>query len=97
MLNSKERAKLRSYASKLDATVIIGKDGLNDNVLTLIKKGLESKELVKVSVLDSAELSAKDYLIESSEKLGAEQVCSIGRKFCLYKYSTKKGVKHIEF
>lgn len=97
MLNSKERAKLRSLASKLDATVIIGKDGLNDNIITLIDKGLDAKELVKVSVLDSAELSAKEYLIESSEKLNAEQVCSIGRKFSLYRYSTKKGVKHIEF
>ena len=40
MLNSKQRARLRSYASTIDATTIIGKDGLTDNVLEQIDKQL---------------------------------------------------------
>lgn len=97
MLNSKQRANLRSKASAIDATTIIGKDGLTDTVLAQIDRELLARELVKVSVLDGAELSAKEYLQEASEKLKAEQVCSIGRKFVLYRLSNKKGIKHIEF
>lgn len=97
MLNSKQRAKLRSVASKLETMVIIGKDGLTDNVLDLIDKQLYAHEMVKVSVLECAEESAKDYLHKTAEALKAEEVCSIGRKFVVYKMSNKKGIKHIEF
>ena len=96
-MNSKQRAKLRSLASTIEATTIIGKDGLTDTVLEQIDNQLHSRELVKVSILEGAELSAKEYLNIASEKLKAEQVCSIGRKFVLYRLSNKKGIKHIEF
>lgn len=97
MLNSKQRAKLRSIASSLDTMVIIGKDGLTENVLKLISDQLYAHEMVKVLVLEGAELEAKDYLHKTAEKLSAEEVCSIGRKFVVYKMSNKKGLKHIEF
>lgn len=97
MLNSKQRAKLRGVASTIDATTIIGKEGLTETVLAQIDRELLARELVKVSVLEGADGTAKEYLQVASEKLSAEQVCSIGRKFVLYRFSTKKGVKHIEF
>ena len=97
MLNSKQRAKLRSIASTIDATTIIGKDGLTETVLAQIDRELYARELVKVSVLEGADCSAKEYLQVASEKLKATQVCSIGRKFVLYRLSDKKGIKHIEF
>ena len=97
MLNSKQRAKLRSIASTISATTIMGKDGLTDTVLAQIDRELTARELVKVSVLETAEASARDYLIEAAEKLNAEQVCFIGKKFVLYRRSNKQGIKHIEF
>lgn len=97
MLNSKQRAKLRSIASTIDATTIIGKDGLTETVLAQIDRELYARELVKVSVLDGADCSAKEYLQVASEKLKATQVCSIGRKFVLYRLSNKQGIKHIEY
>ena len=52
MLNSKQRAKLRSYASTIDATMIIGKDGLTDNLLEQIDKQLkrEPRSLPKMKI-----------------------------------------------
>lgn len=97
MLNSKQRANLRSIASTLQPMVMIGKDGLTDNVLEQIENQLHAHEMVKVSVLDGAEESANDYLHQVAEKLKAEEVCSIGKKFIVYKLSNKKGLKHIEF
>lgn len=96
-MNSKQRAKLRSLASTINATTIVGKDGVTDMVLAQIDRELEARELVKVSVLEGAELSAREYLTLSAEKLGATEVCSIGRKFVLYRRSKKEGIKHIEF
>ncbi|MBR7172409.1 MAG: YhbY family RNA-binding protein [Clostridia bacterium] len=97
MLNSKQRAKLRSLASTISATTIMGKDGLTDTVLAQIDRELTARELVKVSVLETAEESARDYLIQAAEALKAEQVCFIGKKFVLYRRSNKQGIKHIEF
>lgn len=97
MLNSKQRAKLRSIASTIQATTIMGKDGLTETVLAQIDRELTARELVKVSVLENAEETARDYLIQSSEALKAEQVCHIGKKFVLYRRSNKQGIKHIEF
>lgn len=96
-MDSKQRAKLRGIASGIDATTIIGKDGLTETVLAQIDRELYARELVKVSILEGAELSAKEYLKIAAEKLKAIEVCSIGRKFVLYRFSNKKGIKHIEF
>ena len=97
MLNSKQRAKLRSLASTLDAMVMIGKDGLTDNILEQIDRQLYAHEMVKISVLDGADKSANEYLHDVAKALNAEEVCSIGRKFVVYKMSNKKGLKHIEY
>ena len=97
MLNSKQRANLRSLASSLEPMVIIGKEGLTDNVIKQIENQLFAHEMVKISVLEGAEMTAKDYLHEVADRLSAEEVCSIGRKFVVYKMSNKKGLKHIEF
>lgn len=97
MLNSKQRAKLRSLASTVGATTIIGKDGVTDTVIAQIRNELHARELVKVSTLDGCPLTAKECLTQIAEILQAEEVCSIGRKFVIYKLSDKKGIKHIEF
>ncbi len=96
MLNSKQRAMLRSISSNTKPSVIIGKDGITDHILEQINNCLHAKELVKVSILDGAEINPKDCLKTIAQKLNAEEVCSIGKKFVLYKHSDKKGIKHIQ-
>ena len=95
MLNSKQRAKLRSVASTIEATTIIGKDGLTEIILSQIDKQLFAHEIVKISVLETSEQTAEECLIKAADELHAEQVCSIGHKFVLYRKSNKKGIKHI--
>ncbi len=97
MLNSKQRAFLRKMASGLDATVIIGRSEITDNVLSEINVALDARELVKISILKSADVSARGEIDELASKLNAEPVSAIGNKIVLYRYSKKKGVKHIEF
>lgn len=48
---------------------------------------MESRELVKVKLQDSCELSPKDVANQIAEALNAEFVQAIGRKFTLYRES----------
>ena len=87
MITSKQRAFLRSLANKIDATVQIGKGGINENMQKLVEDTLERKELIKIHVLDNAFADTRDMCHELSALVGAEEVQVIGSKFVLYKES----------
>ena len=95
MLNSKERAKLRSLASTLDASTIIGVNGVTENVIEQIKMDFSNKELCKVKVLPNCGNIVKDCMNEIALATHSEAVCTIGNYFVLYKVNAKKGFKHI--
>lgn len=94
MITSKQRSFLRGLAHELEPTVYIGKSGLTDNIIKEMETGLESRELVKVKLQESCELSPKDVANELAVLLKAEYVQAIGRKFTLYRES--KDHKKIE-
>ncbi len=85
MLSSKERAYLLSLSVKLESQNTIGKEGFSEKVSKDISDSLRSHELVKVKVLETAPLGVKELAIEAAEKLDAEVVKIIGKKFILYK------------
>ncbi len=95
--NSKQRANLRAMASTIDSVYIIGKGNVTDNVIKGIDEVLEKRELVKISVLKTAEKKAKDLINDLAFALDAEPVCAIGNKIVLYRKSQTEGVEHIEF
>ena len=97
MLTSKERATLRGLASKLDPVVQIGHKEVSDNMLLQIDGALETRELIKMSILQNSDADAKILAAEIAGILEADVVSVIGRKIVLYRKSKKKGVKHIEF
>ena len=94
MISSKQRSFLRGLAQTTDATVFIGKQGLTDNVINEIEVGLNTRELVKVKIQEGCLLDPKATANEMAEKLNAEFVQAIGRKFVLYRES--KDNKQIE-
>ena len=94
MITSKQRSFLRGLAQTTDTTVYIGKYGLTENVVREIDIGLEHRELVKVKLQEGAELDPKEVAGQMAEKLGAEFVQAIGRKFVLFRES--KDYKQIE-
>ena len=94
-MNSKIRSKLISVAMTTPTTVQIGKNGLTESVIDQINESLEDHELVKISVLRSADQSAKAMIAEVAEKTQSEPVQAIGNKIVLYRLSHKEGIKHI--
>lgn len=94
MLNSKQRAYLRSLASNLDTIFQIGKAGITEETCTQIFNALEARELIKARVLDNSGYTAKEAAEEIADAVGCDVVACVGTKFVLYKESTKK--KRIE-
>ena len=95
MISSSERAKLRSLAQNINPIFQIGKNGVGDNQVNDILDALAAHELIKISVLKSAETPTKLVLDEVCERTGAEPVTAIGNKIVIYKRSDKDGVEHI--
>ena len=90
MLTGKQRAYLRSLANPLPSKYQVGKAGFEDDAfITQIREGLEKNELIKVTVLENADLSPREVSDALCEKLGCEGVQAIGSKFVLYKKSKK--------
>ena len=85
MINSKTRATLRKFAQTQVSVCQIGKGGLSPQVLNSVREALIARELIKVTVLESCEKSARELADELAEILKAEVIQVIGAKFVLYK------------
>ena len=96
MLDSRQRAKLRAMANGLQPFFQIGKGGINDNMTADISGALDAHELVKISVLRTADGTPRELLSALASALGAEEVAATGGKIVLYRRSTREGVRHIE-
>ena len=92
MITSKQRAFLRGKANDLDAIFQIGKDGVNENMIAQLNDVLEARELIKIKVLETAMLTAREASEIVCEATGAEPVQCIGSKFVIYRPNSEKPV-----
>ena len=89
MLTSKERAELRSQATSLDTTLMVGKGGVTEAVIAEADNQLTARELVKGKVLEGAMMTPREVCDEICEATGADGVAVIGTKFVIYRFSEK--------
>ena len=90
-LTSKQRAQLRAMANSLDPIVIIGKDGIGENLVKQANDALEARELIKGRVLDNnIEYDARTAAEELAVATRSEVVQVIGSKFVLYRETHSK-------
>ena len=89
MLTSKERAELRAQANAIDTTLIVGKDGVTENVVAEAERLLTARELVKGKVLETALMSAREVSDEICQATGADGISCVGSKFVIYRFSEK--------
>ncbi len=97
MFTSKQRAKLRSMASTEKPIAQVGKEGISENLVAGLSDALEARELIKIALLPSAGEDGDNLAENLAELLGAEVVAVIGRKAILYRRSSKRDFRHIEF
>jgi len=89
MLTSKDRAQLRSQATALETTLMVGKGGVTDAVIAEAENQLTARELVKGKVLEGAMMTPREVCDEICQATGAEGVAVIGTKFVVYRFSEK--------
>ena len=89
MLTSKQRAEFRAQANTLETTLMVGKDGVTENVVAEADKLLTARELVKGKVLESALMTAREVSDAICEATGADGISCVGNKFVIWRFSEK--------
>lgn len=95
-LTSKQRKQLRSMVHNMEPVLIVGKSNINEGLVAQANEALEARELIKCSVLDNSDLTAREACDDLCSRTGAEPVQVIGSKFSIYRPTHRKDVKKIE-
>ncbi len=90
MLTSRQRADLRAAANKLPAIFQVGKNGIEENLLKQVDDALEARELIKLRILDTADVTPKETANELAAATGADVVQVVGRVIVLWRKSEEK-------
>jgi RNA-binding protein len=90
MLTSKQRAYLRGLANPMDTIFQVGKGGVGENLINQLKDALTARELIKIRVLETAGVTAKELAPELAESTDSECVQVIGSRITLYRRNAKE-------
>ena len=96
MLNSKQRAKLRSMANSLETILQIGKGGMSENTVKQVEDALKARELIKIRVLENSIYSAKEAANEIAQATGCDVVQVVGTRITLYKQNPEEPVIQLD-
>ena len=95
-ITSKQRSKLKSIAATLSPVTQIGKGGITDNLLKTLSDALDAHELIKVNILETADMDARNLAENVADLLDAVPVAVIGRKAIFYRYSNRDKFVHLD-
>ena len=84
MLTGKQRATMRGVANGLAPVIQIGKGGVDEQVAEATATCLKKRELVKLRLLETSPLTAREAADALEEATGAETVQVIGRTVVLF-------------
>lgn len=87
MLTGKQKRFLRAEAHHLTPIFQVGKGGVNEHLIRHVAEALETRELIKVSILNNNTDDRDEVAAEITKGAGAELVQVIGKTIVLYKES----------
>lgn len=85
VLNSKQRAYLKSLASNLNPVFQIGKSSLTPEITSALDECFHNNELIKITVLKNCADAPMELADMVAERTRSTVVQVIGRKIVLYK------------
>ncbi|HRX58768.1 MAG TPA: YhbY family RNA-binding protein [Eubacteriales bacterium] len=80
-----QRAVFRKAANSLKPIFQIGKEDIGENLIQSVDEALAKRELIKLAVLETSTLTAKQAAEIIAARTGADVIQCIGRKFVLYR------------
>lgn len=89
-MTGKERAALRRMANTIQPIFQIGKGGVGEAMLEQLGMALDARELIKITVLETADVTTREACDILCQALGAEPVQCIGRKVTIYRRNEKE-------
>ncbi|MBE6818463.1 MAG: ribosome assembly RNA-binding protein YhbY [Ruminococcaceae bacterium] len=90
MMTSKQRARFRAQANRLEPLFQSGKGGISDALIQQVEEALTARELIKIKVLlETTPESPKAIAAQLAEATGSEVIQVIGGSIVLYRYSEK--------
>lgn len=92
-MTSKERAKLKSIASNMETIFQIGKNPIGDTLIKQVRDALKAREMIKLRVLESCELTPREAAETLAETVNCEVVQVIGSRIVLFKGRDKNDKK----
>jgi len=84
-MTGKQRAYLRKLANPLDAIFQVGKNGINDELIRQVDETLTKRELIKLRVLETAPIKAREAADLLSAATNSHSIQVIGMRFVLYR------------
>jgi RNA-binding protein len=85
MLSGKQRAFLRSMANTMDAIFQVGHNGIGEQLIRQVDETLAVRELIKLRVLETSPVSAREAADTIAAAVNADVVQVIGYRFVLYR------------
>jgi len=91
-MTSKQRAYLKSLASKEDVILHIGKANLTPEITAAVEEALNARELIKIGVLKNCVCDPNEMARMLSERTRSTLIQVIGKKIVLYKEAKDKKI-----
>ncbi len=88
-MTSKERAYLRAKANSIEAIFQVGKGGITPELLKQLDNAIEARELIKISILETAPGSAKELAEELATGSNSVVIQTVGNKVTLFRQKKK--------
>ena len=87
-MTSKERARLRGLANKIEPLFQVGKGGVGETLIKQTDDALTARELIKLRVLlETAPDKPKEIASELAKATDSEVIGVIGGSIILYRYN----------
>jgi RNA-binding protein len=85
MLTGKQKRFLRGLGHGLKPVLMVGKNEVNEALITEAVTALEAHELIKVRILESCDMDRHDVAKALAEASGSEVAQILGRTLLLYR------------
>ncbi|RUM41758.1 MAG: ribosome assembly RNA-binding protein YhbY [Desulfocapsa sp.] len=89
LLNSKQKKFLKGLGHSLSPVVSVGKDGLEEKIVTATNLELDRHELIKIKIGKSSSVAKDETADFLSKNSGSSLVQIIGKTILLYKKNPK--------